>query len=172
MRAECREQVAKALGKRKLSAADSNRISSLYIRAQNTLARTDPDWMFKSPAERAEAIAQKTATDLAVQIAKNNQNIARDAIIKAQLQNEIYNHPKLNPVQALMRKIAYFSDQSGIQSIEKQSQALHSRWMSLVADVFTKTQERFGMSVNKAMTDDIIRVMFGGKSDNPEKTSG
>ena len=55
MRAECREQVAKALGKRKLSAADSNRISSLYIRAQNTLARTDPDWMFKSPAERAEA---------------------------------------------------------------------------------------------------------------------
>lgn len=171
MRAECREQVAKALGKRKLSEADSNRISSLYIRAQNTLARTDPDWMFKSPAERAEAIAQKTATDLAVQIAKNNQNIARDAIIKAQLQNEIYNHPKLNPVQALMRKIAYFSDQSGIQSIEKQSQALHSRWMSLVADVFTKTQERFGMSVNKAMTDDIIRVMFGGKSDNPEITA-
>ncbi len=171
MRAECREQVAKALGKRKLSAADSNRISSLYIRAQNTLARTDPDWMFKSPAERAEAIAQKTATDLAVQIAKNNQNIARDAIIKAQLQNEIYNHPKLNPVQALMRKIAYFSDQSGIQSIEKQSQALHSRWMSLVADVFTKTQERFGMSVNKAMTDDIIRVMFGGKSDNLEITA-
>lgn len=75
MRAECREQVSKALGKRKLSAADSNRISSLYIRAQNTLARTDPDWMFKSPAERAEAIAQKTATDLAVQIAKNNQNL-------------------------------------------------------------------------------------------------
>ena len=171
MRAECREQVAKALGKRKLSAADSNRISSLYIRAQNTLARTDPDWIFKSPAERAEAIAQKTATDLAVQIAKNNQNIARDAIIKAQLQNEIYNHPKLNPVQALMRKIAYFSDQSGIQSIEKQAQSLHSRWMSLVADVFTKTQERFGMSVNKEMTDDIIRVMFGGKSDNPEITA-
>lgn len=171
MRAECREQVAKALGKRKLSAADSNRISSLYIRAQNTLARTDSDWIFKSPAERAEAIAQKTASDLAVQIAKNNQNIARDAVIKAQIQTEIYNHPKLNPVQALMRKIAYFSDQSGIQSIEKQSQALHSRWMSLVADVFTKTQERFGMSVNKAMTDDIIRVMFGGKSDNPEITA-
>lgn len=171
MRAECREQVAKALGKKRLNAADSNRISSLYIRAQNTLARTDPDWMFKSPAERAEAIAQKTASDLAVQIAKNNQNIARDAVIKAQLQTEIYNHPKLNPVQALMRKIAYFSDQSGIQSIEKQSQALHSRWMSLVADVFTKTQERFGMSVNKAMTDDIIRVMFGGKSDNPEITA-
>ena len=171
MRAECREQVAKALGKKRLSAADSNRISSLYIRAQNTLARTDADWIFKSPAERAEAIAQKTATDLAVQIAKNNQNIARDAVIKAQVQNEIYNHPKLNPVQALMRKIAYFSDQSGIQSIEKQSQALHSRWMSLVADVFTKTQERFGMSVNKAMTDDIIRVMFGGKSDNPEITA-
>ncbi|ALH95672.1 hypothetical protein [Acinetobacter equi] len=171
MRAECREQVAKALGKRKLSAADSNRISSLYMRAQNTLARIDPDWIFKSPAERAEAIAQKTASDLAVQIAKNNQNIARDAILKAQIQNEIYNHSKLNPLQSLMRKIAYFSDQSGIQSIEKQAQSLHSRWMSLVADVFTKTQERFGMSVNKEMTDDIIRVMFGGKSDNPEITA-
>lgn len=168
MRAECRDQVAQALGKKKLSAADSNRISQLYIRAQNILARTDPDWLLKSPAERAEAISQKTASDLSTQIAKNNQNIARDAILKAQLEQEIYNHSTLNPIQVLMRKIAYFSDQSGIQSVEKQSQALHSRWMSLVADVFTKTQERWGLSVNKEMTDDIIRVMFGGKSDNPE----
>ncbi|MDN8248061.1 hypothetical protein QZK48_16145 [Acinetobacter baumannii] len=171
MRAECRDQVAQALGKKKLSAADSNRISHLYIRAQNILARTDPDWLLKSPAERAEAIAQKTASDLSIQIAKNNQNIARDAILKAQLEQEIYNHSTLNPIQALMRKIAYFSDQSGIQSVEKQAQALHSRWMSLVADVFTKTQERWGLSVNKEMTDDIIRVMFGGKSDNPEITA-
>ncbi|MCE6007446.1 hypothetical protein [Acinetobacter soli] len=168
MRAECREQVAQALGKKKLSAADSNRVSKLYVRAQNILARTDPDWVFKSPAERAEAIVQKTAADLSNQIAKNNLNIARDAVLKAQLEEEIYNHPKLNPIQALMRKIAYFSDQSGIQSVEKQAQALHSRWMSIVADVFTKTQERWGMSVNKEMTDDIIRVMFGGKADNPE----
>ncbi|EPS9237926.1 hypothetical protein ACVM1I_001577, partial [Acinetobacter baumannii] len=98
-------------------------------------------------------------------------NIARDAILKAQLEQEIYNHSTLNPIQVLMRKIAYFSDQSGIQSVEKQAQALHSRWMSLVADVFTKTQERWGLSVNKEMTDDIIRVMFGGKSDNPEITA-
>lgn len=171
MRAECRDQVAQALGKKKLSAADSNRISQLYIRAQNVLARTDSDWLLKSPAERAEAIAQKTASDLSTQIAKNNQNIARDAILKAQLEQEIYNHSTLNPIQVLMRKIAYFSDQSGIQSVEKQSQALHSRWMSLVADVFTKTQERWGLSVNKEMTDDIIRVMFGGKSDNLEITT-
>lgn len=171
MRAECREQVAQALGKKKLSAADSNRISQLYIRAKNILARTDPDWLLKSPAERAEAITQKTASDLSIQIAKNNQNIARDAILKAQLEQEIYNHSTLNPIQVLMRKIAYFSDQSGIQSVEKQAQALHSRWMSLVADVFTKTQERWGLSVNKEMTDDIIRVMFGGKSDNPGITA-
>ncbi|MCT9288610.1 hypothetical protein KTH76_04770 [Acinetobacter baumannii] len=171
MRAECREQIAQALGKKKLSAADSNRISQLYIRAKNILARTDPDWLLKSPAERAEAITQKTASDLSIQIAKNNQNIARDAILKAQLEQEIYNHSTLNPIQVLMRKIAYFSDQSGIQSVEKQAQALHSRWMSLVADVFTKTQERWGLSVNKEMTDDIIRVMFGGKSDNPEITA-
>lgn len=168
MRVECREQVARALGKKKLSAADSNRVSKLYIRAQNILARTDQDWLLKSPAERAEAIAQKTAADLSSQIAKNNQNIARDAILKAQLEQEIYNHSKLNPIQVLMRKIAYFSDQSGVQSVEKQAQALHSRWMSLVADTFTKTQERWGMSVNKEMTDDIIRVMFGGKSDNAD----
>lgn len=168
MRAECREQVAHALGKKKLSAADSNRVSGLYIRAQNILSRTDPDWILKSPAERAEAIAQKTASDLSSQIAKNNMNIARDAVLKAQLEQEIYNHPKLNAIEVLMRKVAYFSDQSGIQSVEKQAQALHSRWMSIVSDVFTKTQERFGMSVNKEMTDDIIRVMFGGKSDNPE----
>ena len=92
MRAECREQVAQALGKKKLSAADSNRISQLYIRAKNILARTDPDWLLKSPAERAEAITQKTASDLSIQIAKNNQNIARDAILKAQLEQEIYNN--------------------------------------------------------------------------------
>ncbi|MEB3790143.1 hypothetical protein [Acinetobacter sp. IK40] len=170
MKPQCREAVEKALG-RKTPTNYRNRISLIYQRAQNILARNDPDWAMKSPAERAEAIAQKTASDLSIQIAKNNQNIARDAVLKAQIEAQIYNHPKLNPIQALMRKIAYFSDQSGIQSAEKQSQALHSLWMSRVADVFTKTQERFGMSVNKTMTDDIIRVMFGGKSDNPEITA-
>lgn len=167
MRPECKEAVEKALG-RKTPTNYRNRLSLMYQRSQNILARTDPDWVMKSAAERAEAIAQKTASDLSIQIAKNNQNIARDAVLKAQIEAQIYNHPKLNPIQALMRKIAYFSDQSGIQSAEKQAQALHSLWMSRVADVFTKTQERFGMSVNKTMTDDIIRVMFGGKSDNPE----
>lgn len=167
MRSECKEAVEKALG-RKTPTNYRNRISLMYQRSQNILARTDPDWVMKSAAERAEAIAQKTASDISIQIAKNNQNIARDAVLKAQIEAQIYNHPKLNPIQALMRKIAYFSDQSGIQSAEKQAQALHSLWMSRVADVFTKTQERFGMSVNKTMTDDIIRVMFGGKSDNPE----
>lgn len=167
MRSECKEAVEKALG-RKTPTNYRNRISLMYQRAQNILARTDPDWVMKSAAERAQAIAQKTASDISIQIAKNNQNIARDAVLKAQIEAQIYNHPKLNPIQALMRKIAYFSDQSGIQSAEKQAQALHSLWMSRVADVFTKTQERFGMSVNKTMTDDIIRVMFGGKSDNPE----
>lgn len=167
MRPECREAVEKALG-RKTPTNYRNRISLMYQRSQNILARTDPDWIMKSPAERAEAIAQKTASDISIQIAKNNQNIARDAVLKAQIESQIYNHRTLNPIQALMRKIAYFSDQSGIQSAEKHAQALHSLWMSRVADVFTKTQERFGMSVNKTMTDDIIRVMFGGKSNNPE----
>lgn len=167
MRPECREAVEKALG-RKTPTNYRNRISLMYQRSQNILARTDPDWIMKSPAERAEAIAQKTASDISIQIAKNNQNIARDAVLKAQIESQIYNHRTLNPIQALMRKIAYFSDQSGIQSAEKHAQSLHSLWMSRVADVFTKTQERFGMSVNKTMTDDIIRVMFGGKSDNPE----
>ncbi len=167
MRPECKDAVEKALG-RKTPTNYRNRISLMYQRSQNILARTDPDWIIKSQGERAEAIAQKTANDISIQIAKNNQNIARDAVLKAQIESQIYNHPKLNPIQALMRKIAYFSDQSGIQSAEKQAQALHSLWMSRVADVFTKTQERFGMSVNKTMTDDIVRVMFGGKSDNPE----
>lgn len=167
MRPECKDAVEKALG-RKTPTNYRNRISLMYQRSQNILARTDPDWIMKSPGERVEAIAQKTASDISIQIAKNNQNIARDAVLKAQIESQIYNHPKLNPIQALMRKIAYFSDQSGIQSAEKQAQALHSLWMSRVADVFTKTQERFGMSVNKTMTDDIVRVMFGGKSDNPE----
>ncbi|MBN6514502.1 hypothetical protein [Acinetobacter pittii] len=167
MRPECKDAVEKALG-RKTPTNYRNRISLMYQRSQNILARTDPDWIIKSPGERAEAIAQKTANDISIQISKNNQNIARDAVLKAQIESQIYNHPKLNPIQALMRKIAYFSDQSGIQSAEKQAQALHSLWMSRVADVFTKTQERFGMSVNKTMTDDIVRVMFGGKSDNPE----
>ncbi len=167
MRPECREAVEKALG-RKTPTNYRNRISLMYQRSQNILARTDPDWIMKSPAERAEAIAQKTASDISIQITKNNQNIARDAVLKAQIESQIYNHRTLNPIQALMRKIAYFSDQSGIQSAEKHAQSLHSLWMSRVADVFTKTQERFGMSVNKTMTDDIIRVMFGGKSNNPE----
>lgn len=170
MRPECKDAVEKALG-RKTPTNYRNRIALMYQRSQNLLARTDPDWKVKSAMEKSEAIAQKTASDIAIQMAKNNQNLARDTVLKAQIEAQIYNHPKLNPIQALMRKVAFFSDQSGIQSAEKQAQALHSMWISRVADVFTQTQEHFGMSVNKTMTDDIIRVMFGGKSDSPEITA-
>lgn len=168
MRVECKEQVLKALGRKKISSSESNRISQLYLRAKNTLARTDKDWINKSEAERAEAIANKTASDLAAQIAKNNVNIARDAIIKARLEHEIFSHKKLNPMQVLMRKLAYFSDQSGIQSVEVHAKQLHSLWISRLADVFTTTQRSFGFLVDKQKTDEIVRALFNGKADDAD----
>ena len=168
MRPECAEQVAKALGVPKLSSQYKNKVTELYSRAQNILARNDPDWIKKSDAEKAEAIANKTAADLAQQIAKNNENIARDAIIKAKLEQEVFNHPKLNPIEVLMRKIAYYSDQSGVQSVEVHAKQLHAYWISRASDVFTETQKGFGFLTNKEKTDDIVRALFGQKSNDPE----
>lgn len=168
MRPECAEQVAKALGVPKLSSQYKNKVTELYSRAQNILARNDPDWIKKSDAEKAEAIANKTATDIAQQIAKNNENIARDAIIKAKLEQEIFNHPKLNPIEVLTRKLAYFSDQSGVQSVEIHAKQLHAYWISRASDVFTETQKGFGFLTNKEKTDDIVKALFGTKSADPE----
>ena len=168
MRPECAEQVAKALGVPKLSSQYKNKITELYSRAQNILARNDPDWIKKSDAEKAEAIANKTAADIAQQIAKNNENIARDAIIKAKLEQEIFNHPKLNPIEVLTRKLAYFSDQSGVQSVEIHAKQLHAYWISRASDVFTETQKGFGFLTNKEKTDDIVKALFGTKSTDPE----
>ena len=168
MRSECAEQVAKALGVPKLSSQYKNKITELYSRAQNILARNDPDWIKKTDAEKAEAIANKTAADIAQQIAKNNENIARDAIIKAKLEQEIFNHPKLNPIEVLTRKLAYFSDQSGVQSVEIHAKQLHAYWISRASDVFTETQKGFGFLTNKEKTDDIVKALFGTKSVDPE----
>lgn len=168
MRPECAEQVAKALGVPKLSSQYKNKVTELYSRAQNILARNDPDWIKKSDAEKAEAIANKTAADIAQQIAKNNENIARDAIIKAKLEQEIFNHPKLNPIEVLTRKLAYFSDQSGVQSVEIHAKQLHAYWISRASDVFTETQKGFGFLTNKEKTDDIVKALFGTKSADPE----
>lgn len=168
MRPECAEQVAKALGVPKLSSQYKNKITELYSRAQNILARNDPDWIKKTDAEKAEAIANKTAADIAQQIAKNNENIARDAIIKAKLEQEIFNHPKLNPIEVLTRKLAYFSDQSGVQSVEIHAKQLHAYWISRASDVFTETQKGFGFLTNKEKTDDIVKALFGTKSVDPE----
>lgn len=168
MRPECAEQVAKALGVPKLSSQYKNKVTELYSRARNILARNDPDWIKKSDAEKAEAIANKTAADIAQQIAKNNENIARDAIIKAKLEQEIFNHPKLNPIEVLTRKLAYFSDQSGVQSVEIHAKQLHAYWISRASDVFTETQKGFGFLTNKEKTDDIVKALFGTKSTDPE----
>lgn len=168
MRPECAEQVAKALGVPKLSSQYKNKVTELYSRAKNILARNDPDWIKKTDAEKAEAIANKTAADIAQQIAKNNENIARDAIIKAKLEQEIFNHPKLNPIEVLTRKLAYFSDQSGVQSVEIHAKQLHAYWISRASDVFTETQKGFGFLTNKEKTDDIVKALFGTKSADPE----
>ena len=79
MRPECAEQVAKALGVPKLSSQYKNKVTELYSRAQNILARNDPDWIKKSDAEKAEAIANTVngpvTTDVPASILQNHPDV-------------------------------------------------------------------------------------------------
>lgn len=168
MKSECRTAVEGALG-RKLTDKEADLLEQQFIKASRELPQEDiKAWKSMSDEERAEAIADRAIKNYTDQHIKEVTNLVNDLEIREALVQELTSHSKLNPLEALNRKLVMHTDQSGIQSVEHNIQAIEVRYMGALADVFTKTQKGLGYLIDADKVKLLVKEIFGKPSGDAE----
>lgn len=171
MKNECRTAVEGVLG-RKLTDKEADLLEQAFIKASRELPQEDiKAWKSMSDEERAEAIADRAIKNYTDQHIKEVTNLINDLEIREALELELTSHSKLNPLEALNRKLVMHSDQSGIQSVEHNIQAIETRYMGALADVFTKTQKGLGYLIDADKVKLLVKEIFGKPSGDAEIAS-
>lgn len=168
MKNECRTAVEGVLG-RKLSDKEADLLEQQFIKASRELPAEDiKAWKSMSDEERAEAIADRAIKNYTDQHIKEVTNLVNDLEIREALVQELTSHSKLNPLEALNRKLVMHTDQSGIQSVEHNIQAIEVRYMGALADVFSKTQKGLGYLIDADKVKLLVKEIFGKPSGDAE----
>lgn len=168
MKSECRTAVEGVLG-RKLTDKEADLLEQQFIKASRELPQEDiKAWKSMSDEERAEAIADRAIKNYTDQHIKEVTNLVNDLEIREALVQELTSHSKLNPLEALNRKLVMHTDQSGIQSVEHNIQAIEVRYMGALADVFTKTQKGLGYLIDADKVKLLVKEIFGKPSGDAE----
>lgn len=168
MKNECRTAVEGVLG-RKLTDKEADLLEQAFIKASKELPAEDiKAWKSMSDEERAEAIADRAIKNYTDQHIKEVTNLVNDLEIREALVQELTSHSKLNPLEALNRKLVMHTDQSGIQSVEHNIQAIEVRYMGALADVFTKTQKGLGYLIDADKVKLLVKEIFGKPSGDAE----
>lgn len=168
MKNECRTAVEGVLG-RKLTDKEADLLEQAFIKASRELPQEDiKAWKSMSDEERAEAIADRAIKNYTDQHIKEVTNLVNDLEIREALELELTSHSKLNPLEALNRKLVMHTDQSGIQSVEHNIQAIEVRYMGALADVFTKTQKGLGYLIDADKVKLLVKEIFGKPSGDAE----
>ena len=168
MKNECRTAVEGVLG-RKLTDKEADLLEQAFTKASKELPAEDiKAWKSMSDEERAEAIADRAVKNYTDQHIKEVTNLINDLEIREALELELTSHSKLNPLEALNRKLVMHTDQSGIQSVEHNIQAIEVRYMGALADVFTKTQKGLGYLIDADKVKLLVKEIFGKPSGDAE----
>jgi len=168
MKNECKSAVEAELG-RKLSDKEADLLEQQFIKASRELPAEDiKAWKSMSDEERAEAIADRAIKNYTDQHIKEVTNLVNDLEIREQLVHELTSHSKLNPLEAMNRKLVMHTDQSGIQSVEHNIQAIEVRYMGALADVFSKTQKGLGYLIDGDKVKLLVKEIFGKPSGDAE----
>lgn len=166
MREECKQAVAQALGKTKLSIQESIDIEQRIAQAKTNLARQDIQaWRNLSPLEQLTKAGEQVAKDITEQARRKNMIAAQDILIQSQNLAKL-DHPTLSSMEVVDRLIAAHGDMSGVQSIDSKSRAIASTYRGRLVDLYSNVKGAIGVFTDKQLVQDIIRERFGQKTDN------
>lgn len=168
MKNECSTAVEGVLG-RKLTDKEADLLEQQFIKSSKELPQEDiKAWKSMSDEERSEAIADRAVKNYTDQHIKEVTNLINDLEIREALEHELTSHSKLNPLEAMNRKLVMHTDQSGIQSVEHNIQAIEVRYMGALANVFSKTQKSLGYLIDADKVKLLVKEIFGKPSGDAE----
>lgn len=166
MKDQCKQAVAKALGKQTLTMKEAKDIEARINQSMKNLARQDiQKWRNLSPADRLTEAGKQVAIDILADVKRKNKIAAQDIILQAKNINQL-DHPTLPASQVVDRMIASHGDMSGIQSINSQSKAISSIYRGDMLDFYTNIKGGWGVMTDRALVHDIIKERFSENSGN------
>ncbi|EHU1333653.1 phage-like protein [Acinetobacter baumannii] len=161
MKEQCKQAVAKALGKQSLTAQEATDIEARINETMRNLARKDiNNWRNLSDAEKLTEAAKQVAIDIQEQL-KRKHKIAAQDILKQSQNLAALDHGKLSSMEVIDRMVAAHGDMSGIQSIDSKARAIASIYRGELVDFYTNIKGGLGIFTDQELVQKIVRERFG-----------
>ncbi|TPT36566.1 hypothetical protein FJU67_01790 [Acinetobacter baumannii] len=161
MKEQCKQAVAKALGKQSLSAQEATDIEARINETMRNLARKDiNNWRNLSDAEKLTEASKQVALDIQEQL-KRKHKIAAQDILKQSQNLAALDHGKLSSMEVIDRMIAAHGDMSGIQSIDSKARGIASIYRGELVDFYTNIKGGLGIFTDQELVQKIVRERFG-----------
>lgn len=160
MKDQCKQAVAKALGKAKLSQKEATDIENRIKDAMKSLAKKDiQNWRNLSDADKLTEAGKQVATDIQEQLKRKHKIAAQDILTQSKNLAQL-DHPTLSSSEVVDRMVAPHGDMSGVQSIDSKSRAIASIYRGQLVDLYTNIKGGLGVFTDKDLVQNIIRERF------------
>lgn len=167
MKEQCKQAVAKALGKQSLTAQEATDIEARINETMRNMARKDRDkWRNLSDAEKLTEASKQVAIDIQEQL-KRKHKIAAQDILKQSQNIASLDHGKLSSMEVVDRMVAAHGDMSGIQSIDSKARGIASIYRGELVDFYTNIKGGLGIFTDQELVHKIVRERFGDNTGDP-----
>ncbi|MDH2019164.1 hypothetical protein N5J44_10350 [Acinetobacter ursingii] len=167
MKEQCKQAVAKALGKQSLTAQEAANIEARVNETMRNIARKDVQrWRNLSDAEKLTEASKQVAIDIQEQLARKHKIAAQD--ITTQARNiAALDHGRLSSMEVVDRMVAAHGDMSGIQSINSKARAIAAIYRGDLVDFYTNVKGAAGIFTDAELVQKIVRERFGDSTGDP-----
>ena len=168
MKEQCKQAVAKALGKATLNQQEATNIENRIKDTMKSLAKKDiQNWRNLSDAEKLVKAGEFVAQDIQAQLKRKHAIAARD-ILTQNKNLALLDHPTLTASEVVDRMVAAHGDMSGIQSIDSWAiKGIATVQKGYLTDFYTNIKGGLGIFTDADLVQKIVRERFGDNTGDP-----
>lgn len=160
MKEQCKQAVAKALGKQSLNQQEATDIENRIKDAMKFLAKKDiQNWRNLSDADKLTEAGKFVAQDIQEQL-KRKHRIAAQDILTQNKNLAALDHPTLPSSEVVDRMVAPHGDMSGIQSLDVKGRAIAAVYRGQLTDLYTNIKGALGLYTDKDLVNKVVRELF------------
>lgn len=161
MKEQCKQAVAKALGKATLSQQEATDIENRIKDAMKALAKKDiQKWRNLSDTDKLTEAGKFVAQDIQDQLKRKHKIAALDILTQSK-NLALLDHPTLPASEVIDRLVAPHGDMSGVQSIDSKARAIASLYRGDLTEFYTSVKGGLGVFTDKELVNKIVRERFG-----------
>lgn len=161
MKEQCKQAVAKALGKATLSQQEATDIENRIKDAMKALAKKDiQNWRNLSDTDKLTEAGKFVAQDIQDQLKRKHKIAALDILTQSK-NLALLDHPTLPASEVIDRLVAPHGDMSGVQSIDSKARAIASLYRGDLTEFYTSVKGGLGIFTDKELVNKIVRERFG-----------